>query len=104
MGNPLLALIIGPLWLVSFLVVAKLFSTPRKKTTEEYEDAERLFEEAGSQLILDTFGQKSFQKLFEDLNWNLSEAIDVCCEMLQSGKRIADSDLTFHLLVKLACY
>ncbi len=104
MGNPLLALIIGPLWFVSFLVIAKLFSTPREKTTEEYEDAERLFEEASNQLILDAFGQNLFQKLFEDLSWNLSEAINVCREMLQSEKSGADSDLKFHLLVKLARY
>ena len=90
------------LWLLSIPLFAKI----KKRTESEYENAEQLFEETGSQLILDAFGEAALRKLdYNDQNAIFpTKAIDVCREMLQSKESENSANLKFHLMVRFARY
>jgi tetratricopeptide (TPR) repeat protein len=81
----------------------KAFSPPKRRTTQEYEKAEKTFEESGNRIIIETFGTETFQKLYMDeLNWLPKVAIEVCNELVGKKESKANPDITFHIYIKLA--
>ena len=88
----------GFLWILIMLFI-------KKATDSEYDIVEETFERRGMKLIRSAFGLATYQKLtFDDGNFIPLQAIEVCLQMLQSQEAKTDTDLRFHILVKLARY
>lgn len=103
--DPLTYFILYLIVVSCLLLLAKVFLSPRSRTTKEYEDAEKKFEETGNALILEAFGAKDFYELYtNDLNLSSSAGIDICQKMLNSEKTGVGSSLQFHLYTKIAKY
>jgi tetratricopeptide (TPR) repeat protein len=97
----ILYLIVGS----GLLLLARAFLSSMSRTTKDYEEAEKKFEETGNALILEAFGAEDFDRLYtNDLNLSSSAGIDICQKMLNSEKTGAGSSLQFHLYAKIAKY
>ncbi len=82
--------------------VAK-FSKQERKRISEFLAVEDSFERSGDDLLISTFGDKIYEKLYvDDLNLVPFNGIDLCKELLSKNASKNNDELRFHLYIKIA--
>ncbi len=92
--------ILGIVFIPIFLT--KLYPS-KEERIKEFEEFEDKFEETGNELIINTFGEEVYDKLYrDDFNEIPIETLEVCEELLSNEKCKGNNELSFYIYVKMA--
>ena len=78
---------------------------PNEKRIQELNEVQDNFEEVADELILSTFGDEMFKRLyFDDFNWSPVDGIQACKELLSKEEAKNNNEIRFYIFAKMAKY